>query len=66
MTKVSEKSPFAKELLVRDDCFILDNGANGKIIVWKGEEKKTPEPKPAVMFLLICRQTKMIVVRCLG
>lgn len=39
MTKVSEKSPFAKELLVRDDCFILDNGANGKIFVWKGEEK---------------------------
>lgn len=37
MTKVSEKSPFAKELLVRDDCFILDNGANGKIFVWKGE-----------------------------
>lgn len=38
MTKVSEKSPFGKELLVRDDCFILDNGANGKIFVWKGEE----------------------------
>lgn len=37
-TKVSEKSPFGKELLVRDDCFILDNGANGKIFVWKGEE----------------------------
>lgn len=37
-TQVSEKSPFAKELLVRDDCFILDNGANGKIFVWKGEE----------------------------
>lgn len=36
VTKVSEKSPFAKELLVRDDCFILDNGANGKIFVWKG------------------------------
>lgn len=37
-TKVSEKSPFGKEMLVRDDCFILDNGANGKIFVWKGEE----------------------------
>lgn len=41
MTKVSEKSPFAKELLVRDDCFILDNGANGKIFVWKGEWRVT-------------------------
>lgn len=38
LTKVSEKSPFAKNLLVRDDCFILDNGANGKIFVWKGEK----------------------------
>ncbi|GAA6069350.1 capping protein (actin filament), gelsolin-like b, partial [Tachysurus ichikawai] len=35
LTKVSEKNPFAKDLLVRDDCFILDNGANGKIFVWK-------------------------------
>lgn len=38
MTKVSDKSPFAQDLLARDDCFILDNGANGKIFVWKGEE----------------------------
>ena len=39
MTKVSEKSPFVQELLVREDCFILDNGANGRIFVWKGEGK---------------------------
>ncbi len=38
LTKVSEKSPFAKDLLARDDCFILDNGANGKIFVWKGKK----------------------------
>jgi len=38
LTKVSEKSPFAKDLLARDDCFILDNGANGKIFVWKGNK----------------------------
>lgn len=37
MTKISDKSPFGKDLLLRDDCFILDNGANGKIFVWKGE-----------------------------
>lgn len=36
ITKISDKSPFGKDLLVRDDCFILDNGANGKIFVWKG------------------------------
>lgn len=50
MTKVSEKSPFAQELLVRDDCFILDNGANGKIFVWKGEGI-LPDPEPANLWL---------------
>lgn len=40
-TKVSDKSPFLQELLIRDDCFILDNGSNGKIFVWKGEELAT-------------------------
>lgn len=37
ITKISDKSPFEKDLLLRDDCFILDNGANGKIFVWKGQ-----------------------------
>lgn len=41
MTKVSEKCPLDRDLLVRDDCFILDNGANGKIFVWKGESRHT-------------------------
>ena len=45
-TQVAPKSPFAKDLLVRDDCFILDNGANGKIFVWKGEETLL-DPEPA-------------------
>ncbi|XP_017294447.1 capping protein (actin filament), gelsolin-like b isoform X1 [Kryptolebias marmoratus] len=48
MTKVAEKSPFAKELLVRDDCFILDNGANGKIIVWKGNGANAEEKRAAL------------------
>ncbi|KAK3559848.1 hypothetical protein QTP86_021432, partial [Hemibagrus guttatus] len=48
LTKVSEKSPFAKDLLVRDDCFILDNGANGKIFVWKGSGANAEEKKAAL------------------
>ncbi|XP_063043256.1 capping protein (actin filament), gelsolin-like b isoform X1 [Engraulis encrasicolus] len=48
MTKVSEKSPFAKELLVRDDCFILDNGASGKIFVWKGSGANAEEKREAL------------------
>ncbi|XP_047242897.1 capping protein (actin filament), gelsolin-like b isoform X3 [Girardinichthys multiradiatus] len=47
-TMVSEKSPFAKELLVRDDCFILDNGANGKIFVWKGHGANAEEKTVAM------------------
>uniref|UniRef100_A0A3B4BFH5 Gelsolin-like domain-containing protein n=1 Tax=Periophthalmus magnuspinnatus TaxID=409849 RepID=A0A3B4BFH5_9GOBI len=47
-TKVSGKSPFAKELLVRDDCFILDNGANGKIFVWKGNGANAEEKRVAL------------------
>ncbi|XP_030629052.1 capping protein (actin filament), gelsolin-like b isoform X2 [Chanos chanos] len=48
LTKVSEKSPFAKDLLVRDDCFILDNGANGKIFVWKGSGANAEEKREAL------------------
>ncbi|KAI5610559.1 capping protein (actin filament), gelsolin-like b [Silurus asotus] len=48
LTKISEKSPFAKDLLVRDDCFILDNGANGKIFVWKGSGANAEEKKAAL------------------
>lgn len=48
MMKVSEKSPFAKDLLVRDDCFILDNGANGKIFVWKGHGANADEKQEAL------------------
>ncbi|KAK2866714.1 hypothetical protein Q7C36_002770 [Tachysurus vachellii] len=48
LTKVSEKNPFAKDLLVRDDCFILDNGANGKIFVWKGSGANAEEKKAAL------------------
>ncbi|XP_048885798.1 capping protein (actin filament), gelsolin-like b isoform X4 [Brienomyrus brachyistius] len=48
LTKVSEKSPFSRDLLVRDDCFILDNGANGKIFVWKGSGANAEEKREAL------------------
>ncbi|XP_028330817.1 capping protein (actin filament), gelsolin-like b isoform X1 [Gouania willdenowi] len=47
-TEVSGKSPFAKELLARDDCFILDNGANGKVFVWKGKGANAEEKSAAL------------------
>ncbi|KAG7495928.1 macrophage-capping protein [Solea senegalensis] len=48
ITKVSGKSPFSRELLVHDDCFILDNGANGKIFVWKGNRANPEERREAL------------------
>uniref|UniRef100_A0A8C9SL50 Macrophage-capping protein n=2 Tax=Scleropages formosus TaxID=113540 RepID=A0A8C9SL50_SCLFO len=48
LTKVSDKSPFPRDLLLRDDCFILDNGANGKIFVWKGSGANAEEKREAL------------------
>ncbi|XP_006627497.2 macrophage-capping protein [Lepisosteus oculatus] len=48
LTKVSEKSPFEKDQLLRDDCFILDNGANGKIFIWKGSGANGEEKRAAL------------------
>ncbi|XP_058870577.1 capping protein (actin filament), gelsolin-like b [Acipenser ruthenus] len=48
LSKVSEKSPFGRELLVREDCFVLDNGTNGKIYVWKGSGANAEEKAAAL------------------
>ncbi|XP_041948303.1 macrophage-capping protein-like isoform X1 [Alosa sapidissima] len=45
LTMLSDKSPFSQELLERDDCFILDNGYNGKIYVWKAGHGANSEEK---------------------
>uniref|UniRef100_A0AC11D2G6 Capping actin protein, gelsolin like n=1 Tax=Ovis aries TaxID=9940 RepID=A0AC11D2G6_SHEEP len=39
LTKLADSSPFALELLIPDDCFVLDNGLCGKIYIWKGGAK---------------------------
>lgn len=36
VTVVAEQNPFSQDSLVADECFVLDNGANGQIFVWKG------------------------------
>ncbi|KAI5086535.1 capping protein (actin filament), gelsolin-like a, partial [Silurus meridionalis] len=36
VTLLCDKAPFDQNLLQRDDCFLLNNGANGKIFIWKG------------------------------
>ncbi|XP_066578701.1 capping protein (actin filament), gelsolin-like b isoform X1 [Amia ocellicauda] len=48
LTKVSDKTPLAKDLLQKDDCFILDSGSNGKIFIWKGSGANVEEKKAAL------------------
>lgn len=39
VTMVAEQSPFSQDALQSSMCFILDNGANGHIFVWKGSNQ---------------------------
>ncbi|XP_042370879.1 gelsolin-like [Plectropomus leopardus] len=41
VTMVAEHNPFSQNALQSTECFILDNGANGVIFVWKGPNIKT-------------------------
>nr|XP_061836049.1 gelsolin-like [Nerophis lumbriciformis] len=43
VTMVAEVSPFSQKALRSSDCFILDNGTNGDIYVWKGKGANTQE-----------------------
>ncbi|KAM7415444.1 hypothetical protein PAMA_017788 [Pampus argenteus] len=36
ITMVAEQNPFSQNTLQSSECFILDNGTNGHIFVWKG------------------------------
>ncbi|KAL3975171.1 hypothetical protein ACER0C_021057 [Sarotherodon galilaeus] len=40
---VAEESPFSQNALVSSECFILDNGANGHIFIWKGKDANSEE-----------------------
>ncbi|XP_005749260.1 gelsolin-like isoform X2 [Pundamilia nyererei] len=43
VTVVAEESPFSQNTLVSSECFILDNGANGHIFIWKGKDANSEE-----------------------
>ncbi|XP_069769843.1 scinderin-like [Narcine bancroftii] len=45
---VSGENPFSCDLLLTDECFILDNGADRKIFVWKGKNANPEERKAAM------------------
>ncbi|MCJ8745283.1 hypothetical protein PDJAM_G00128570 [Pangasius djambal] len=45
---VAPSSPFKQEMLSPDDCYILDNGVDGNVFVWKGPKANTEERKAAM------------------
>ncbi|XP_036112671.1 macrophage-capping protein-like [Molossus molossus] len=51
LTKVADSSPFALNLLIPDDCFVLDNGLCGKIYIWKGRKANEKERQAAEDFI---------------
>ncbi|KAK6491155.1 adseverin-like [Huso huso] len=48
VTLVSEENPFNQSLLLSEECFILDNGTNRMIFVWKGKNANPDERKTAM------------------
>ncbi|XP_062899852.1 adseverin [Mobula hypostoma] len=45
---VSAENPFSCDMLLSEECFILDNGADKKIFVWKGKNANPQERKAAM------------------
>ncbi|XP_061585598.1 gelsolin-like [Cololabis saira] len=43
VTMVAEHNPFSQDALVSGECFVLDNGGNGQIFVWKGKGSNDEE-----------------------
>ncbi|XP_074784600.1 macrophage-capping protein isoform X2 [Athene noctua] len=48
LSQVATSSPFSQSLLCPDDCFVLDNGASGKVYVWKGRKANEQERQAAL------------------
>uniref|UniRef100_A0A3Q1G2T5 Scinderin like a n=1 Tax=Acanthochromis polyacanthus TaxID=80966 RepID=A0A3Q1G2T5_9TELE len=46
-TLVADKNPFKQTMLSQNDCFIVDNGVNEKLFVWKGKNASPDERKAA-------------------
>ncbi|KAI5109285.1 scinderin like a [Silurus meridionalis] len=45
---VAQSSPFKQQILSPNECYILDNGADGKIFLWKGSKASEAERKAAM------------------
>ncbi|XP_023272273.1 gelsolin-like [Seriola lalandi dorsalis] len=47
-TMVADKTPFKQDMLSSSDCYILDNGGDNKIFVWKGKDANADERRAAL------------------
>ncbi|XP_060886675.1 scinderin like a [Labrus mixtus] len=47
MSVVADKNPFKQDMLSQKECYILDNGGDRKIFVWKGKDANKDERKAA-------------------
>ncbi|XP_075935332.1 scinderin like a [Anarhichas minor] len=47
-TMVADKNPFKQDMLSNSECYILDNGGNKKIFVWKGSDANKDERNAAL------------------
>ncbi|XP_062853381.1 scinderin like a [Trichomycterus rosablanca] len=45
---VAQNSPFKQDMLSPSECYILDNGVDGKIFLWKGPTANESERKAAM------------------
>lgn len=45
---VAQTSPFKQEMLSPSECYILDNGVDSKIFIWKGPSANTAERNAAM------------------
>uniref|UniRef100_A0A4W3HKF4 Scinderin like a n=1 Tax=Callorhinchus milii TaxID=7868 RepID=A0A4W3HKF4_CALMI len=53
LTEVASQNPFSMTLLSTSESYILDNGQNGKIFLWKGKGASAEERKKG---LIICNE----------
>lgn len=47
---VAESNPFKQDMLSHSECYILDNGGDNKIFVWKGIVASVNSPLQCLVF----------------
>lgn len=56
-SQVAQSNPFKQEMLSSSECYILDNGADGRIFLWKGESCD-----PVLVLFLVTNSNNCLVI----